>query len=142
MKISAVRAAWLRATIPPERAHVSDFGRNDSFNTCLIEIDTDHGLTGVGEAKVGVGNLGNYAGVERDDCLIHLSQKGNPNTAAPGSGTLYIFCDDVDSFYREITERGGTVDKPPQDYPYGMRDFAAFDPDRNRVSFGTPTKQN
>ena len=63
MKITAVRAAWLRATIPVERAHVSDFGRNDSFNTCLVEIDTDAGLTGLGEAKVGVGNLGNYAAV-------------------------------------------------------------------------------
>ena len=68
MKITAVRASWLRASIPAERAHVSDFGRNDSFNTCLVEIDTDAGLTGLGEAKVGVGNLGNYAGVV---ALIH-----------------------------------------------------------------------
>ena len=68
MRITAVRASWLRALIPAERAHVSDFGRNDSFNTCLIEIDTDDGLTGVGEAKVGVGNLGNYAGVV---ALVH-----------------------------------------------------------------------
>jgi len=63
VKITAVRASWLSARIPAERAHVSDFGRNDSFNTCLVEIDTDTGLTGLGEAKVGVGNLGNYAGV-------------------------------------------------------------------------------
>jgi len=61
VKITAVRASWLRAVIPPERAHVSDFGRNDSFNTCLVEIDTDAGHTGLGEAKVGAGNLGNYA---------------------------------------------------------------------------------
>jgi len=61
VKISAVRATWLRAPIPAERRHTSDFGVNDSFNTCLIEIDTDEGLTGLGEAKVGVGNLGNYA---------------------------------------------------------------------------------
>ncbi len=61
MKITAVRATWLRAPIPAERRHTSDFGVNDSFNTCLIEIDTDAGLTGLGEAKVGVGNLGNYA---------------------------------------------------------------------------------
>ena len=61
MKITAVRAAWLRAVIPAERAHRSDFGVNDSFNTCLVEIDTDAGLTGLGEAKVGVGNLGHYA---------------------------------------------------------------------------------
>jgi len=61
VKITAVRAAWLRAEIPAQRRHTSDFGVNDSFNTCLIEIDTDTGLTGLGEAKVGVGNLGNYA---------------------------------------------------------------------------------
>jgi L-alanine-DL-glutamate epimerase-like enolase superfamily enzyme len=61
VKITAVRATWLRAPIPAERRHTSDFGINDSFNTCLIEIDTDAGLTGLGEAKVGVGNLGHYA---------------------------------------------------------------------------------
>jgi L-alanine-DL-glutamate epimerase-like enolase superfamily enzyme len=68
MKITAVRAAWLRAMIPTERRHTSDFGVNDAFNTCLVEIDTDAGLTGLGEAKVGVGNLGNYAALVT---LIH-----------------------------------------------------------------------
>jgi L-alanine-DL-glutamate epimerase-like enolase superfamily enzyme len=68
VKITAVRAAWLRAEIPAERRHTSDFGVNDSFNTCLIEIDTDAGLTGLGEAKVGVGNLGHYAALVT---LIH-----------------------------------------------------------------------
>jgi L-alanine-DL-glutamate epimerase-like enolase superfamily enzyme len=61
VKITGVRASWLRARIPADRAHVSDFGRNDSFNTCLVEIETDAGLIGLGEAKVSVGNLGNYA---------------------------------------------------------------------------------
>ena len=61
MKITAVRATWLRAPIPAEHAHVSDFGRNDTFNMCLVEIETDAGLVGLGEAKAAVGNLGNYA---------------------------------------------------------------------------------
>ncbi|HEX5529825.1 MAG TPA: mandelate racemase/muconate lactonizing enzyme family protein, partial [Methylomirabilota bacterium] len=61
MKITAVRATWLRAPIPAEHAHVSDFGRNDTFNMCLVELETDAGLTGLGEAKAAVGNLGNYA---------------------------------------------------------------------------------
>src|SRR5215470_14353719 len=61
MRITAVRASWLRAPIPPERAHVSDFGRNDFFNMCLVEVETDAGLTGLGEAKAAVGNLGHYA---------------------------------------------------------------------------------
>src|SRR5258705_8688065 len=61
MKITAVRATWLCAPIPAEHAHVSDFGRNDTFNMCLVEIETDVGLIGLGEAKAAVGNLGNYA---------------------------------------------------------------------------------
>ncbi|HKZ07055.1 MAG TPA: mandelate racemase/muconate lactonizing enzyme family protein [Methylomirabilota bacterium] len=63
MRITAVRASWLRALIPAAAAHVSDFGRNDSFNMCLVEIETDAGITGLGEAKAAVGNLGNYAGI-------------------------------------------------------------------------------
>jgi D-galactarolactone cycloisomerase len=61
MRITAVRASWLQARIPADRAHVSDFGRNDTFNTCLVEIEADSGHVGLGEAKVAVGNLGNYA---------------------------------------------------------------------------------
>ena len=63
MRITAVRASWLRAPIPAAAAHVSDFGRNDSFNMCLVEIETDAGFTGLGEAKAAVGNLGNYAAI-------------------------------------------------------------------------------
>ena len=63
MRITAVRASWLRAPIPAAAAHVSDFGRNDSFNMCLVEIDTDTDITGLGEAKAAVGNLGNYAAI-------------------------------------------------------------------------------
>ena len=63
MKITAVRACWLRVPIPAASAHVSDFGRNDSFNMCLVEIDTDAGITGLGEAKAAVGNLGHYAAI-------------------------------------------------------------------------------
>jgi len=63
MLITAVRASWLRALIPADRAHVSDFGRNDSFNMCLVEIETDTGLVGLGEAKAAVGNLGHYAAI-------------------------------------------------------------------------------
>jgi L-alanine-DL-glutamate epimerase-like enolase superfamily enzyme len=63
VKIKGVRASWLRAEIPADRVHVSDFGRNDRFNTCLVEIETDTGHVGLGEAKAAVGNLGNYAGI-------------------------------------------------------------------------------
>jgi catechol 2,3-dioxygenase-like lactoylglutathione lyase family enzyme len=84
--------------------------------------------------------LDNYAGVERDQCLIHLSLASNPNTGQPGAGSVYIFCDEVDAFYREIVSRGALPNSEPKDYSYGMRDFVVQDPDGNKISFGAPTR--
>jgi len=88
MKITTVRATWLRAPIPAEHAHVSDFGRNDTFNMCLVEIETDAGLVGLGEAKAAVGNLGNYAAMSPSSAR----RWGPPSSAAiratsPASGS-------------------------------------------------------
>ena len=62
-RITHVSCAWLQAPIPPERRHTSDFGLMDSFNTGLVTVRTEDGLTGYGEAKVHVGSAGNYAAV-------------------------------------------------------------------------------
>lgn len=56
MKITNVQARWLRCEIPESRRHTSDFGKLASFDTTLIRIDTDEGITGYGEAKAGVGS--------------------------------------------------------------------------------------
>ncbi len=58
MKITAISATWLQVPIPADRVSVSDFGRNDSFNTTLVKVETDEGITGYGEAKSTVGSLG------------------------------------------------------------------------------------
>lgn len=58
MKITNIKATWLRVPIPEARQSVSDFGRNDSFNTTLVRVETDAGLVGYGEAKASVGSIG------------------------------------------------------------------------------------
>lgn len=58
MKITAIHADWLQAPIPADRVTTSDFGRSTSFNTTLVRVETDAGLTGYGEAKATVGSLG------------------------------------------------------------------------------------
>lgn len=83
--------------------------------------------------------FGQYAGIKRDDCYIHLSQQGNPNTGVVGGGSVYCFCDDVDGYDAKIVARGATAGGEPQDYEYGMRDFITRDPDGNQLSFGMPT---
>jgi L-alanine-DL-glutamate epimerase-like enolase superfamily enzyme len=61
MKITRIRADWLHVPIPEDKASTSDFGRNTSFNTTLVRVETDAGLTGFGEAKASVGSLGNQS---------------------------------------------------------------------------------
>jgi len=56
MQITDVRATWLRYPIPPDKQHVSDFGRLTSFDMTLVEVVTDAGLSGYGEAKAQVGS--------------------------------------------------------------------------------------
>ena len=58
MKITNIKASWLRVPIPEAKQSVSDFGRNDSFNTTLVRVETDAGLVGYGEAKASVGSIG------------------------------------------------------------------------------------
>ncbi|MBW1699578.1 MAG: mandelate racemase/muconate lactonizing enzyme family protein [Deltaproteobacteria bacterium] len=56
MKITDVNAIWLRYPIPEDRQHVSDFGRLTTFDMTLVEVVTDGGITGYGEAKTQVGS--------------------------------------------------------------------------------------
>ena len=63
MKITRVEAVWLQVPIPLDQQHVSDFGRAATFDTALVRIETDAGITGVGEAKVSAGSPGDYHGV-------------------------------------------------------------------------------
>ena len=63
MKITAIRAHWLSVPIPEAQQHTSDFGRTRSFDATLVEVETDAGITGYGEAKAAVGSAGTNAGL-------------------------------------------------------------------------------
>jgi L-alanine-DL-glutamate epimerase-like enolase superfamily enzyme len=65
MRIANVEATWLQVPIPPERQHVSDFGRVDTFDTVLVRIKTECGIVGHGEAKAGVGSSAPATGLPR-----------------------------------------------------------------------------
>jgi catechol 2,3-dioxygenase-like lactoylglutathione lyase family enzyme len=80
--------------------------------------------------------FGSYAGLKLGPVLLHLSQAGNPNSKPPGSGSVYIFCDEVDAYHAEIVAKGAAPQHPPKDYEYGMRDFVVADPDGNLIAFG------
>jgi D-galactarolactone cycloisomerase len=61
MRIAEVEAFWLRCPIPPEKHHVSDFGRLEHFDATLVVVTTEDGTRGYGEAKAAVGSTGSCA---------------------------------------------------------------------------------
>lgn len=63
MRITEVRATWLQVPIPEAQQHASDFGRARTFDTAIVRIDTDSGITGWGEAKVAAGSFADCSGV-------------------------------------------------------------------------------
>ncbi len=58
MKITDVKATWLRYQIPEISQHTSDFGRLTTFDMTLVRVETDEGVTGYGEGKAAVGSAG------------------------------------------------------------------------------------
>jgi catechol 2,3-dioxygenase-like lactoylglutathione lyase family enzyme len=85
---------------------------------------------------------GDYAGVEQGCVQIHLSGPSATNKKQIGQCSIYIFCDDVDSYYSEVSARGAFVQAPPKDYAYGMRDFVVEDPDHNLIGIGQEVKKS
>ncbi len=59
MRIMSVSADWLHVPIAQDRRHRSDFGSVDSFDSALVRIETEGGITGFGEAKAQVGSVAN-----------------------------------------------------------------------------------
>lgn len=49
---------------------------------------------------------------------------------------VYVYVDDVDSYYNLIVGRGARATYPLDDRFYGMRDCRIEDPDGNQISFG------
>lgn len=69
LRIADVRAYWLQCPIPYEKQHVSDFGRLAHFDATIVEVTTEDGLVGYGEAKAGVGSAGSGASIAT--CVEH-----------------------------------------------------------------------
>lgn len=61
MRITRVHADWVKFPIEESRRHVSDFGRVASFDAAIVQVETDNGIVGIGEAKNAAGSAGVYA---------------------------------------------------------------------------------
>ena len=83
---------------------------------------------------------GDFAGVEYGNALIYLSGPAHDMKKLTGEGSLYIFCDEVDDYYKLVTANGAEITFTIDNRGYGMRDFGVQDPDGNAITFGTECK--
>ena len=74
-----------------------------------------------------------YSVVWRDNSAIHFARGSHE----PPSGVhLFQWVQDVDSYYREVADRGATVTNEPTDRPYDIREFSVRDPNGVDLVFG------
>jgi uncharacterized glyoxalase superfamily protein PhnB len=76
-----------------------------------------------------------YAVLCLGDAAVHLNA-----LAPPATSIVCIFCTGVDALYAELAARGATIKHPPQDEPYGMREFQVTDLDGHLLAFGEAVK--
>jgi catechol 2,3-dioxygenase-like lactoylglutathione lyase family enzyme len=82
-----------------------------------------------------VGDPPDFAAVEREALVLNLM----PATRAPaarGQAQLHVMVAGLDDLHAEIAGRGCTIEVPPTDFWYGLREFSLRDPDGNRITFG------
>lgn len=83
-----------------------------------------------------------FAIMERDRNYAMLKQAAPGDPIVPywqrseGLWNAYFWVDAVDALFEELGKRGATIDYGICDQPYGVREFAVQDPDRQTVGFG------
>ena len=73
-----------------------------------------------------------YGGVCSGPVRIHLCRADEP-----GSGQVYCLeVGDPDALHARCREAGARIVSPPEDKPWGMREFTVEDPDGHRLRIG------
>jgi len=63
----------------------------------------------------------------------------SPRSLSHLNSGLVVHVDDVDGHFRRARAAGTTIDREPQDQPYGQREYGARDLEGHHWWFATPT---
>lgn len=80
-----------------------------------------------------------WASLQRDGIELMLSafNTHEGDTTPAFTGSLYLRCDDVDAWWSRLKDQA-RVCYPPEDFGYGMREFAIYDCNGFLLQFGQP----
>ncbi len=82
-----------------------------------------------------------YAILARGGAELHLQIRRRPIWSGEREsieGDVYVRVPDVDAVHEELVSRGANILRPPEDEPYGMRDFVVEGPEGHRLGIGSP----
>lgn len=68
-------------------------------------------------------------------------KKGRDRKKGEGFRLYCMATGDIDAMAKGIVARGGTLDQPPTDQEWGMRDFSLTDPDGFKITIAKVTKK-
>lgn len=82
-----------------------------------------------------------FAVYKRGGCAImfrHVEEPSRirPNEQQGGTWDVFLWVNDVESLFAELTHKGATIVYPPTVQPYGMKEFAVRDPNGYVLGFG------
>ena len=85
-----------------------------------------------------------HAEVRNGDAAIWLHavtaehEMASPRGAATAHGGLEVVVPDVDAHFAHAKAAGARIDREPADQDYGLREYAARDPENHRWWFSSP----
>lgn len=83
-----------------------------------------------------------FAIMERDRHYVMLKQLAVGDSITPyaardeGLWNAYFWVDDVEALFEELRKRAAVIDYGLYDQPYGVREFAVRDLDKQTIGFG------
>jgi catechol 2,3-dioxygenase-like lactoylglutathione lyase family enzyme len=73
-----------------------------------------------------------YMGLTRDEVSLHVSSFSGDGVAG---GVVFLLVRDVDELFKELKDKGVTIDLEPTDQSWGNREMYIHDPDGNSIRF-------
>ena len=78
---------------------------------------------------------GDMGVMDRDEVTLVLIARTERHV---GIGSTYVYIEDADKLYAELSVKGANLLGEPVSHPWGLRDFRANDLEGNRITFGQP----
>lgn len=82
-----------------------------------------------------------WAMLRFDECRLMVDESINRTPAAPRTGVLYLYPDDIVGYHRSLRDHGLEVPDLESSF-YGMTEFRMEDPDGNRLWIGQPEAED